>query len=326
MCMNRAAKAARALLLTALLPACLAAAYPHVPGRARPAATVTAGAVGLAALSAPATSTGTGFVLGAVTTDLVAFDRAVHKQAVLRMMFLRWDTPAFPGSTLTWNARHGAQTVIELRPAHLSIVQIGNGDGDTWLRQVFAAGIESFGKPVTISFAPEMNGQWYSWGHGRTKPADYVRAWRHVHDLLFGTKAGPLITWLWQPSAIHFSTPSPRPWWPGSKYVSEVGLDGYYVSPIDTFQIIFGQTIKLVRSLTSRPILVGETAVGATTGHAAADIANLFAGVHRYHLRGLVWFNIKQDAGKYHQDWRLQDHPRILRQFVLQLARVRVTP
>ncbi len=321
--MNRAASVARALALAALLPVLAAAAYPNLVDGSRPAGT-TAASTGTQVAFTPGQLSGgpkPPFTLGAVTKDLAAFDKAVHRRASLRMMFLRWNTPIFPAGTVLRNASYRAKTVIELQPRGLTMQQISAGKGDGWLTSVFAPGVATTGKGITLSFAPEMNGQWYAYGFGRTKPADYVSAWRHVHDLLSGTTAGSLITWLWQPSAIHFSTPSPRPWWPGSKYVNEIGLDGYYVLPIDSFQVIFGQTIKLLRKLTAMPILVGETAIGATTGRAAGDVKDLFAGIRRYHLRGLVWFNISQHAGKYHQDWRLQDHPRVLRAFIAELAR-----
>jgi Glycosyl hydrolase family 26 len=321
--MGRAVSVARALALAAVLPATTAAAYPHLVGGSELAGQLAARTATVPYNPSQLGHLGGGrpFVLGTVTKDLAGFDRAVHAKASLRMMFLRWKTPVFPQSIILRNASEQARTVIELQPRGLTMKQIAAGNGDAWLTSVFAPGIKAAGKGVVLSFAPEMNGQWYSYGFGRSKPADYVNAWRHVHNVLAASTAGPLITWLWQPSAIHFSTPSPVPWWPGSAYVDEIGLDGYYVLPQDNFQIIFAQTIKLVRALTSKPILVGETAIGATTGRAVADVRDLFAGIRKYHLLGLVWFNISQHAGKYHQDWRLQDHPSTLRAFIAALAK-----
>jgi len=316
--MNRALKVARSLLVAALLPGVMAAARPGDATRRSPA---HPGAATHAArsVSQPA-GLPSGLVLGAITPDLAAFDKAVRHQAALRTLFLRWGSMIIPRDPIVGADKLGAQVVIELQPVHLPMTQIASGEDDPWLQQVFAPDLAAIGRSVTLSFAPEMNGQWYSWGTKRTKPADYVLAWRHIHNVLAATSAGRLITWLWQPSAMHFSTPSPRPWWPGSQYVDEIGLDGYYVNPGDTFDVIFARTIKLMRSVTTRPILIGETAVGPSTGHQAAAIMNLFAGVRGYHLRGLVWFDISQHAGKFHQDWRLEDNPRALRAFIAELA------
>ena len=36
-------------------------------------------------------------------------------------------------------------------------------------------------------------------------------------------------------------------------------------------------------------------------------IANLFDGMAKYKTLGLVWFDIRQHDGIYHQDWRIED-------------------
>ena len=41
----------------------------------------------------------------------------------------------------------------------------------------------------------------------------------------------------------------------------------------------------------------------------AAKIPGLFAGIRRDHLLGLIYFDVTQHRGLYHQDWRLDDHP-----------------
>ena len=328
--MTLAASARRWLLATALMAGTMAAAGQADAAVRQHSATQSAlvriavvrtGVVRAAVAGKPRPAgQSRGFELGAITTDLADFDKAVKYRASLRMLFLRWGSSIIPRKPIINDAKLGAEAVIELQPVHLSMIQVASGTDDQWLLDTLAPNLAAVGDPVTISFAPEMNGQWYPWGTTKTTPANYVLAWRHIHDVLAASPAGKLITWLWQPSAIHFSTPSPLPFWPGSKYVNEIGLDGYYVLPNDTFDVIFKQTIKLMRTVSNAPILVGETAVGATTGHLGPDIRNLFAGIREYHLLGLVWFNIAQHGGKYHQDWRLQDHPVGLRAFINQLA------
>jgi hypothetical protein len=48
--------------------------------------------------------------------------------------------------------------------------------------------------------------------------------------------------------------------------------------------------------------------VGPRAGQ-AAKIQNLFAGMHQYRTLGLVWFDMAQHQGIYHQDWRIEDSP-----------------
>ncbi len=71
---------------------------------------------------------------------------------------------------------------------------------------------------------------------------------------------------------------------------------------------MFGTTIAQVRAFTSKPVLLSETAVGPGAGQ-AAKIRDLFTGMRRYQTLGLVWFDIAQHQGIYHQDWRVEDHP-----------------
>ena len=97
-------------------------------------------------------------------------------------------------------------------------------------------------------------------------------------------------------------------WWPGAGYVTWVGIDGYYYHPSDTFASVFGKTIGQVRAITDKPVLLSETAVGPEAGQ-AAKIPDLFAGMRQYKTLGLVWFDIAQNDGLYHQDWRIENSP-----------------
>jgi mannan endo-1,4-beta-mannosidase len=109
------------------------------------------------------------------------------------------------------------------------------------------------------------------------------------------------VTWLWTVNIIHrhHHVPSPGPWWPGSSYVTWVGIDGYYYGSSSTFASLFGPTVAAVRELTGDPILIAETAAAPAAGQ-PAKIANLFAGVRQYQLLGFVWFD-----SAHIRDWRL---------------------
>jgi hypothetical protein len=94
----------------------------------------------------------------------------------------------------------------------------------------------------------------------------------------------------------------------GAGYVTWVGIDGYYYRSSDTFASVFGRTIAGVRAITSKPVLLSETAVGPLAGQ-PAKIGNLFAGMREYQTLGLVWFDVAQDRGIHHQDWRIENSP-----------------
>ena len=100
-----------------------------------------------------------------------------------------------------------------------------------------------------------------------------------------------------------------RNWWPGAKYVTWVGIDGYYYRPDRHFRQRLRHHHDQVRTFTSDPILLSETAVGPHA-HQYVKITDLFNGMGQYHALGLVWFDKAQHDGIYHQDWRLEDSAR----------------
>ena len=155
---------------------------------------------------------------------------------------------------------HDAITVVQIDPTGASIAKIAAGDYDSYLRS-YANSVQRFDQPVVIGFGHEMNAYWYSWAYGQTSASTFVAAWRHIVTLFRGQGASN-VTWLWTLQADEPGTGPIGSWWPGSQYVTWVGIDGYYYRPSDTFSSIFGQTITQVRILTGKPILLSETAAG----------------------------------------------------------------
>jgi len=199
--------------------------------------------------------------------------------------------------------RHGAATLIQIDPTGASIAAIAAGDYDAYLRS-YADSVRDFGGPIVIGFGHEMNANWYSWGYGHVRPATFVAAWRHVVTV-FRQQGAENVTWMWTIQADVSGSGPIVLWWPGASDVTWVGIDGYYYRPSDTFASVFGRTISQVRSITSKPVLLSETAVGPKAGQ-AAKIHDLFKGMAAYDTLGLVWFDIAQDDGIYHQDWRIE--------------------
>jgi mannan endo-1,4-beta-mannosidase len=201
---------------------------------------------------------------------------------------------------------HGAVTILQIDPTYASLWAIAAGDDDSYLRS-YADSVRDFGYPVVIGFGHEMNATWYPWGYGHVPPRVFVAAWRHIVTLFRGQGANN-VTWLWTINAKLPSTGPITPWWPGAGYVTWVGIDGYYYYASDTFASVFGPTIAAVRAITGKPVLLSETAVGPVAGR-PAKIGNLFAGMRLYQTLGLVWFDIDQHDGIYHQNWRIENSP-----------------
>jgi mannan endo-1,4-beta-mannosidase len=198
---------------------------------------------------------------------------------------------------------HGAVPLVQIEPGSTSIAAIAAGAYDRYLES-YANAVASYGAQtghgVIIGFAHEPNGSWYPWGFKHVAPAAWVAAWRHIVTV-FRQRGADDVTWLWTINIIdkHGGIAAPGPWWPGSRYVTWVGIDGYYYKPSWSFAPLFGPTIKAVRALTRDPVLISETAAAPAAGQ-PAKIANLFTGTRAYGLLGFVWF----DANR-HRDWRI---------------------
>jgi glycosyl hydrolase family 26 len=229
----------------------------------------------------------------------------VGQQPNLIGYYSGWEEP-FQGSFAETVHGHGAATILQMDPTYASISLIVAGGYDSYLRS-FADSVRDFGQPVVIGFGHEMNANWYSWGYGHVPPSTFVAAWRHIVTL-FRVQGADNVTWLWTLQADEPGTGPIASWWPGAAYVTWVGIDGYYYRTSDTFVSVFGQTIAQVRAFTDKPVLLSETAVGPEAGQ-FVKIGDLFAGMREYGTLGLVWFDIAQHDGIYHQNWRIEGSP-----------------
>jgi mannan endo-1,4-beta-mannosidase len=227
-----------------------------------------------------------------------AFTAATGVKPSVVLYYSGWLEPFQVGFAET-AIRHGAVPLVQINPYGVSLAAIAAGHYDRYLT-AYAEAVRGYRHPVILGFGHEMNGNWYSWGYQHTSPTQFVAAWRHVVNL-FRALGARNVTWLWTVNVINsqYGIPSPDRWWPGSSYVTWVGIDGYYLKPSSTFSSVFGPTVAAVRALTRDPILVSETAA-APGNTQPAKVADLFAGVHLYGLLGFVWFD-----SVHVKDWRL---------------------
>ena len=240
-----------------------------------------------------------------------AFATAVGRQPDIVLNYSSW-FERFQRAFAERAAAHGAIPMIQLQPFNISLAEIVAGRYDTYLRS-YASAVRSYGRPVILSFAHEMNGNWYSWGYPHVSPVLWVAAWRHVVSL-FRALGATNVTWLWAPNAEEPGTPSLRAYWPGARYVTWVGLDGYLTTWSETFSSVFGASIAAIRRLTAQPLLIAETAVGPVAGQ-VAKIGEIFSGMRQDRLLGIVWFDVAQHGGITRQDWRLEGNPAALAEF-----------
>jgi Glycosyl hydrolase family 26 len=236
------------------------------------------------------------------TAPIAAFAQAAGKQPNIVGYYSGWAEP-FAISFAEKIRRIGVIPFVQIDPTFASVPAIASGTYDGYLRS-YADSVKSFGHAVVIGFGHEMNGSWEPWGYKHIAPKTFIAAWRHLVTV-FRDQGADNVTWLWTVNQDLRNTGPVADWWPGSSYVTWVGIDGYYFRPSDTFASVFGRTIHQVRAFTSKPVLLSETAVGPNAGQ-FLKITDLFDGMQQYGTLGLVWFDKDQDNGIYQQNWRIE--------------------
>ena len=274
----------------------------------------------------PATTTAAGSVLFGVATEggptdtagLAAFESHAGKKVSLYSDYRSfYYDPNFPTAAADavrsrgetpmitwepWDPRSGSAS----QPAY-SLAAIASGAQDALISR-WASQVKGWGQPLWLRFAHEMNGDWYPWAEkvNGNRPGDYVAAWRHVHDIF--QRAGVTnVTWVWSPNVLMPNTPSLASLYPGDAYVDWLGVDGYNWggSSWQSFDSVFGSTLAELHRLSSKPIVIGETASSEAGGSKAQWIQQLFAGMARdSSIKAFVWFNLKKEA-----DWRIESSP-----------------
>lgn len=196
-----------------------------------------------------------------------------------------------------------------------TLARIIAGDFDTYIRS-WATDIKTWGQPIRIRFAHEMNGTWYPWCEGvnGNKPYDYVKAWWHVRGI-FDTLGVTNVQWIWCPQTPYPGLVSMARLYPGDAGVDEVALDGYNWAlngqPWNSFYGVFKQGIAEVATFSTRPVSIGETGCPEAGGDKPAWIRDMWTQLAAWpQVRGVLWFNMNKEA-----DWRVDSSPASLTAF-----------
>jgi hypothetical protein len=223
--------------------------------------------------------------------------------------YLGWgDAPQADQTRAVWE--NGQLPYIAWEPHKATLAQIASGSEDPYIVDT-ARTLRAINVPVAISFAHEMNGAWYPWGTKDATAAQFVKAWRHVHDV-FQDEGVSTVIWVWSPNVIN---PVPqvalKPYYPGDGYVDWIGVVGYYArTGAQDFQSLFGPTFRQIRTFTQRPFLLAETG-SQPNPRKSAQITELLKTVAgRRDIVGFIWFNLNKET-----DWRVDSSPGTLAAF-----------
>jgi len=103
--------------------------------------------------------------------------------------------------------------------------RIAAGDFDAYIDS-WATGLQQYGGPVMLDFAHEMDGNWYPWGYGvnGNTAADYIAAFRHVHDR-FAAAGATNVQFVWNVNIWNPAGVDPTTFYPGDAYVDRLAIN-----------------------------------------------------------------------------------------------------
>ena len=193
-------------------------------------------------------------------------------------------------------ATAGAYPLISWHCGPPSEISAGKYDADITR---FAEDLKSYGRPVFLRYAWEMNlrpgGKCGSGG-----PSAFVASWRHIHRI-FRNVGATNVAFVWNPGIVGGVNSMPA-YYPGSKFVDWIAADGYDrrrwgISGLSREFSDWYQTFAPY----DKPMLIGETGAGPD------DQAQYLAGIKTTaeclfpQVHGIVYF----DAPKKSDAWQL---------------------
>ncbi|TGY77390.1 glycosyl hydrolase, partial [Cellulomonas shaoxiangyii] len=243
---------------------------------------------------------------------------------------------------LTWESRPMNAANDQAIDPNYSLPVIIGGKYDDYLRK-YARDVAAHGMPLAIRLNHEMNGSWYPWGEREwgggplngNRKGDFVKMWRHVHDIFEEEGANEYVLWVWAPNIVNAlpdygknSSWYMKSLYPGDEYVDWVGLSGYFRPPYradqtPTFSYTYDRSLGQLREITDKPILLAEIGASEVGNQKPQWVADLFRGLARpenQDIIGIAWFHhtVTTISGgqRVTNDWRINSRADSLRAFV----------
>ncbi len=265
------------------------------------------------------------------------------------MWYQAWDAsppPPFPNAELASGVRYHHQydthTILHLTwEPWVNLADIAGGVYDSYLIS-YAGQARDWGEPIRLRFAHEMiqdnvynncQGQancpeWYPW---QDQPANYVLAFRHVHDV-FMAQGATNVEFVWCPNNYPFQLSVVQPYYPGPDYVDWLCMDGYNSTNrdgqpgwpdwqwfADLFYPMYHTFADNPGVFGDKPVMIGEFASceagpyeqpGQTKAAWISDAFAQIAGSAYPKIEAFYWFNINKEC-----DWRINSSPESLAAF-----------
>jgi beta-mannanase len=286
------------------------------------------------------------------------FEKLVGKHQAIVASSSFWGLGTFPDANVRIISDYGAVPLIywspwgppyeqgpHVDPGNYSLSRIAEGQLDPYIDK-WAAAARAYGKPLLVSFACEMNSNWFPWA-GRTNGADahspdgggfagpemYKRAYRHAVDRIRADGAAN-ISWVFQPN--NTSHPN-RKWnamaqyYPGPNYVDWLSMSAYgQITPgsgagdgdWDDWAEVMDKQYKTLAALDpDKPIMLAEWGVGEfPLGGSKADFiraafAAMNGGMYPRLKAAIFWHERWQNKDESWSNLRVQSSPGSLKAY-----------
>lgn len=166
----------------------------------------------------------------------------------------------------------------------ISWAEVASGKHDAFLKEYLQNIKRDGGENVVLAFNHEPDGKQNA---DKGTPADFVAAWRHIHDLADQVgatrKTGGNVEFAWTMVGWGFEIDRVGAYYPGNEYVDYVGTDPYDTSKRGerrSFTDTVSGTLRWMdKNGIDKPVIVGET--GTETGSSAQRQGNQTAWVQQ---------------------------------------------
>lgn len=226
--------------------------------------------------------------------EIDRFEKMVGKHQAIVASSSYWGEQTFPEENVRLIARHGSVPLIYWSPwdkpyeegrgpDKYSLTSIIAGAHDAYI-DMWAEKAREFGGPMVVSFANEMNGEWFPWSgklYGGSNPVPdtnpvrfqgpetFKKAYRHVVDRV-RAKGATNVQWVLH--LMNYSLPQEgwnlaAEYYPGPEYCDWLGFSLYGSQFADDdwapfFPLLDWPYEELRRIDASKPVMICEWAVG----------------------------------------------------------------
>lgn len=246
---------------------------------------------------------------GGSASTLDDYANLVGRKPDIFLVFRDMSGPLLYSSEASNLRARGETPMVTLEPytnsGVASLADIAAGRYDSFFREE-ADAVRGLGMTVMIRFAHEMNLLSSDWGPNKAgnTGSNYVEAWRHIVTI-FRQEGATNVQWVWAPNVDYGGRPFSQ-FYPGDEWVDYVGLDGYNWGTsggesFASFEKIFSSSYATITQLSSKPLIVSETASSEVGGSKAAWIEETFFTTipqQMPRISAVIWFNEDKE-----RDW-----------------------